>query len=92
MDSGVRDKSRDLFHIVGTSYRINTFYGIESMNPKVPYLNSQPREIDFGAALTLVTLKTAVSRQKFRIPTVKLEIPGKAFLKTESWTSVTFKL
>ena len=28
----------------------------------------------------------------FRIPTVKLEIPGKAFLKSESRTSVTFKL
>ena len=28
----------------------------------------------------------------FRIPTVKLEIPGKAFLKSESRTSVIFKL
>ena len=28
----------------------------------------------------------------FRIPTVKLKIPGKAFLKSESRTSVTFKL
>ena len=27
-----------------------------------------------------------------RIPTVKLKIPGKAFLKSESLTSVTFKL
>ena len=27
-----------------------------------------------------------------RIPTVKLKIPGKAFLKSESRTSVTFKL
>ena len=27
-----------------------------------------------------------------RIPTVKLKIPGKAFLKSESWTSVTLKL
>ena len=27
-----------------------------------------------------------------RIPTVKLEIPGKEFLKSESRTSVTFKL
>ena len=63
---------------MGTSYRINTFYGIESMNPEVPYLNSQPREIDFGAALTLVTLMTAVSRPKFRTSTVKLKIPGKA--------------
>ena len=27
-----------------------------------------------------------------RIPTVKLKIPRKAFLKSESWTSVTFKL
>ena len=29
---------------------------------------------------------------KARIPTVKLKIPGKAFLKSESRTSVTFKL
>ena len=29
---------------------------------------------------------------KCRIPTVKLEIPGKAFLKSETRTSVTFKL
>ena len=28
----------------------------------------------------------------FRIPTVKLKIPGKAFLKSETRTSVTFKL
>ena len=27
-----------------------------------------------------------------RIPTVKLKIPGKAFLKSESRTSITFKL
>jgi len=27
-----------------------------------------------------------------RIPTVKLKIPGKAFLKSKSRTSVTFKL
>ena len=30
--------------------------------------------------------------QAIRIPTVKLKIPGKAFLKSESRTSVTFKL
>ena len=29
---------------------------------------------------------------RLRIPTVKLTIPGKAFFKSESWTSVTFKL
>ena len=29
---------------------------------------------------------------KIRIPTVKLKIPGKEFLKSESRTSVTFKL
>ena len=28
----------------------------------------------------------------YRIPTVKFKIPGKAFLKSESRTSVTFKL
>ena len=30
--------------------------------------------------------------QAIRIPTVKLKIPGKIFLKSESRTSVTFKL
>ena len=30
--------------------------------------------------------------QAIRIPTVKLKIPGKAFLKSESQISVTFKL
>ena len=30
--------------------------------------------------------------EKDRIPTAKLEIPEKAFLKSESRTSVTFKL
>ena len=31
-------------------------------------------------------------RPVIRIPTVKLKIPGKAFLKSESRTTVTFKL
>ena len=31
-------------------------------------------------------------RIEIRIPTVKLKIPGTAFLKSESRTSVTFKL
>ena len=34
----------------------------------------------------------ALEKAKIRIPTVKLKIPGKAFLKSESRTSVTFKL
>ena len=35
---------------------------------------------------------SAISSSYSRIPTVKLKIPGKAFLKSESRTSVTFKL
>ena len=38
------------------------------------------------------TDRELISIGKTRIPTVKLKIPGKAFLKSESRTSVTFKL
>ena len=38
----------------------------------------------------MVPEKKEISLQ-IRIPTVKLKIPGKAFLKSESRTSVTFK-
>ena len=40
--------------------------------------------VTFSAPLQVMLL--------IRIPTVKLKIPGKAFLKSESRTSVTFKL
>ena len=33
-----------------------------------------------------------IGKFRNRIPTVKLKIPGKAFLKSETRTSVTFKL
>ena len=39
-----------------------------------------------------VVSKVCSSSGIFRIPTVKLKIPGNAFLKSESRTSVTFKL
>ena len=37
-------------------------------------------------------MKMHCFRLENMIPTVKLKIPGKAFLKSESRTSVTFKL
>ena len=37
-------------------------------------------------------LKGRPSGRRTRIPTVKLKIPGKAFLKSKTKTSVTFKL
>ena len=50
----------------------------------------------YGAVVSLAfdfsTLDDSDSEFLNRIPTVKFKIPGKAFLKSESRTSVTFKL
>ena len=40
----------------------------------------------------VVAINNSIGEVKNRIPTVKLKIPGKVFLKSESRTSVTFKL
>ena len=49
---------------------------------------------DWKEKITLIMTHTNyfVSKLSFRIPTVKLKIPGNAFLKSESRASVTFKL
>ena len=59
-------------------------------------LRAIPRERKtylFSATMTAKGKKCAIGWiHVVRIPTVKLKIPGKAFLKSEFRTSVTFKL
>ena len=54
-------------------------------------LVSRYRYYKYEARVSAIS-PTYIFKVMFRIPTVKLKIPGKAFLKSESRTSVTFKL
>ena len=76
-------QSEPNFHPLNRGF--DTFYGF--MGAEMQY-----KKHTMGIFLNSVRYQTLTLNESFRIPTVKLKIPGKAFLKSESRTSVTFKL
>ena len=100
-------KTMFLFHILGIVAAVKGSYGfIKRDKSRIDRKNQESRIFFHSSEILDANSKLGRRRIKMgnevspdspswtgrRIPTVKLKIPGKAFLKSESRTSVTFKL